>query len=458
VIGLLSESTVPTVRRGALSALAGKYGVPGAQLAIHHDGETVAMEVGELEYRTGYRVTRDAAFPIGSISKSFTATAAMILVADGDLELDAPVGDYLPELDDLGAQLTLRQVLSHTAGLASGPDLDRASTLTLRRYVMDHCRRANLVLQPGTGFSYSNMGYVLAGHLIETITGMSWPEATESILLRPLGIQPTFIGGAAPSRSGRPIAAGHSVNAVIGRTRPVRQSLAAAEAPAGALAVSAVDLVSLGLLHLGSGVPGLLPARYADQMRRPVPAADPFGLADGWGLGLALFRHGTTDWFGHDGNADGTSCYLRIDPAGGRVIAFTSNANTGCGMWRDLQGELARAGVPIGAASAAAPGGQPIAPPQRCVGTYTNSDVECVVAAGDGGRLYLSVDGDDFALMTFHEGLTFSLRDPGSGELVVAGRFVRDPATGEVDAIQLGGRIARRRAHATRDAGQRLAA
>ena len=72
MIGLLSESTVPTVRRGALSALAGKYGVPGAQLAIHHDGETVAMEVGELEYRTGYRVTRDAAFPIGSISKSFS--------------------------------------------------------------------------------------------------------------------------------------------------------------------------------------------------------------------------------------------------------------------------------------------------------------------------------------------------------------------------------------------------
>jgi hypothetical protein len=330
--------------------------------------------------------------------------------------------------------------------------------MTIRRYVMDHCRDANLLLRPGAGFSYSNLGYVLVGHLIEAVTGMSWSEATESILLRPLAIQPAFVGGSGLSRPRRPIAAGHSVNALLGRTTPVRHLLPAAEAPTGGLALSAVDLVSFGLLHLGSGVPGVLPAAYAEQMRRPAPAADPFGLADGWGLGLAMFRHGATEWVGHDGNADGTDCHLRIDPVGRWVIAFTSNANAGSGMWRDLLGELARADVPIGPTRPTAPCGPPIAPPDGGVGTYVNSDVECVVAAGDDGRLYVSVDGDDLVPMTFHEGLAFSVRDPSSGEPALGGRLVRDPDTGQIDCIQVGGRLAGRSADAVRVARRPLAA
>ncbi|MDT7597917.1 MAG: hypothetical protein QOJ06_3463, partial [Pseudonocardiales bacterium] len=111
-----------------LSALARKHQVPGAQLAIHHGGTTVAVEVGELRHATGYPVDRDAAFPIGSVSKTFTATLAMILVADGDLELDAPLGEHVPELGSLGDKLTLRQLLSHTGGLADGPSSEGVLT------------------------------------------------------------------------------------------------------------------------------------------------------------------------------------------------------------------------------------------------------------------------------------------------------------------------------------------
>ncbi|MGH4020309.1 MAG: serine hydrolase domain-containing protein [Pseudonocardiaceae bacterium] len=439
-----------------LSALVRKHQVPGAQLAIHHGGETVALEVGELEYGSGCRVTRDAAFPIGSVCKSFTATLVMILVADGDLELDAPVGEYLPELGDLGDQLTLRQVLSHTSGFASDPDSDEVSTATLRRYVLDHCHRENLVLPPGAGFSYSNMGYVLAGHLIETITGMGWSEAMESILLRPLRIDPAFVAvpGLEPPR--RPIATGHSVNPVVGRTRPVDQSLAPAEAPAGALAMSAVDLVSLGLIHVGQGVPELLPVTYAEQMRQAVPAADPFGLADGWGSGLAVFRKGVTDWVGHDGNGDGTSCYLRVDPVGGWAVAFTSNSNTGVYLWQELLAELADTSIPIGRPRAWVAQGQPTAPPPDCVGTYVNGDVEYVVAERD-GRLHL-VDGDAFDRLTFYDGLTFSLQDPASGQQVLGGRFLRHPVTEEINGIQIGGRLACPRIDLANEAEQKLTA
>src|SRR2546430_1986151 len=164
-----------------LCALAEKHQVPGAQFAIHRDGHTVAVAVGETEHGSGDPVRRDTAFPVGSITKAFTATVAMVLVADSDLSLDAPISEYLPSLgadrDDRCRMITLRQLLSHTSGLATGPDT--VTSPSIRRYVLDHCRRPSLVLPPRTAFSYSNIGYVLVGHLIEMVTGMSWWEAIE---------------------------------------------------------------------------------------------------------------------------------------------------------------------------------------------------------------------------------------------------------------------------------------
>jgi CubicO group peptidase (beta-lactamase class C family) len=221
------------------------------------------------------------------------------------------------------------------------------------------------------GFSYSNPGYALVGLLIEAVTGMTWAEAVESILLRPLEIKPAFVGLPGATSPARPVATGHSVNVTAGRTRPVRQCEAPAIAPAGALAVSATDLVKLGMTHVGTGMPTLLPAAQAALMRQPVPCADPFGLADGWGMGFALYRHESADWIGHDGNADGTSCYLRIDPAGGWVVALTTNANTGAGLWRDLLAELDRAGIPVGPSGSATPGGPRTSPPAGCAGQPT---------------------------------------------------------------------------------------
>ncbi len=439
-----------------LSALAHKHQIPGVQLAIHHGGETVAIEVGELEYGTGNRVTRDAAFPIGSITKTFTATVAMILVADGDLELDAPLGEHLPELGDLGNELTLRHVLSHTGGLAAGADSEAVLT-SIRRYVVDHCQSENQVLPPGSGFSYSNIGYVLVGHLIETITGMSWWDAMESILLRPLRIEPTFIGAARRCPLDRPLATGHSVNTALGRTRPVEQSLALAEGPAGGLAVSAMDLLTLGVTQLNGRGSVLLPTTYAEQMHRAVPSAEPFGLADGWGLGLAVFRNEDAVWVGHDGNADGTACYLRVEPANGSVIAFTSNANIGIGMWQELLAELCRAGLPIPSDSTVEALRRPTAPPPGCVGSYRNGDVEYSVIRQRNGKHCLAVDGEAVSWLTFHENLIFSQQDIDSGQWIHAGRFLRNPITGYLDGILVGGRVGRRQS-ATGESGPYLIA
>src|SRR5438105_3815879 len=129
----------------AFAALARKHQVPAAQFAIYHDGLTIAHEIGELESGTGLRVTRDDAFPIGSITKFFTATVAMILVADGDVDLDAPIRDYVPEVGDLGAMISLRQLLSHTSGLEESSGMEEKSSSSLRHYIVEHICGRNLV-------------------------------------------------------------------------------------------------------------------------------------------------------------------------------------------------------------------------------------------------------------------------------------------------------------------------
>ncbi len=442
----------------ALGALARKYHVPGAQLAIHRDGHTVAVAIGETEYGSGDPVSRDTAFPIGSITKAFTATVAMVLVADADLSLDAPLSEYLqelrPERDDSCSRITLRQLLSHTSGLAAGPD--SVTSVSMRRYVLDHCRQRNLVLPPGTAFSYSNVGYVLAGHLIETVTGMSWWEALELILLKPLGIIPSFITAPPTHTQERPVATGHSVNLASLRTVSVQQNEPLAEAPTGSLAVSAEDLVSFGLMHVGPGSPEVLPAGYAERMRQAVPGADPFGLADGWGLGLAVFREGTTDWVGHDGNAAGTSCYLRIDPVAGCVVALTSNANTGTYLWKDLLTELRQANICVGRHDVDESPGQLTVPAADRIGRYSNGDDEYQVLAQRDGHLYLAFDGETIARLGFFDDVTFSLHDPTSGLRINVGRFHRDSVGGGIDGIHTMGRFARRRAPQVPHARERL--
>jgi CubicO group peptidase (beta-lactamase class C family) len=286
------------------------------------------------------------------------------------------------------------------------------------------------------------MGYVLVGHLIEVITGMSWWDAMESILLRPLGIEPTFIGVPALRSLGRPLATGHSVNIAVGRTRPVEQSLALPEAPTGGLAVSAVDIMTLGMTQLDDGMPALLPEAYAAEMRQTVPNAEPLGSADGWGLGLAVFGKGSTAWVGHFGVMNGTYCDVRIDPSSGCVLAFTSNANTGRGMWRELVDELRREGLalPIRDYSNIEALGRPTVPPPGCVGSYLNGDIEVLVAATNTGALSL-INGDNGTELILFDDLSFSAREQPSTRV---GRFLRDSITGELERIQIDRYVARR--------------
>ncbi|WP_394620025.1 serine hydrolase domain-containing protein [Lentzea sp. JNUCC 0626] len=427
------------LRRAAL-----RNDVPGAQLAVWCSGQAAEFEFGEERHGSGRAVRRDSKVPIGSITKTFTATLLMVLVSDGDLGLDEPIVEHLPELrralGPIADVLTARHLLSHTGGLhaevvppSAGGGAALASSVT------------DLVQEPGAGFSYSNAGYALIGRLIEVVTGMTWAEAVQAILVKPLGIDLAFVAG--PESSSASTASGHTVNRALSLVRPVEQDLMSVEAPAGGLAASAADLVELAKMHLtprhGGIDPGLVDPDHLAEMRRPVPGAVPFGLADGWGLGLALFQGDGAGWLGHDGTADGTSCHLRLDPESGTVVALTANSATGSALWNDLLPELRAAGIDI-AEDAPAVESRPQTPiPSDCTGTYVNGDIAyCVVVRDD--ELHLVVDDEPAARLAVRDGFVFSVTDLANGTTGRPGRFLRDPRSGRIDRIQIGGRVAGR--------------
>ncbi|MET8773029.1 serine hydrolase domain-containing protein [Streptomyces sp. NPDC004658] len=421
-----------------LDTLARTHRVPGAQLVLDTGTDVIAVHTGTADATTGSPFTEDTAVPLGSLTKPFTAALVMLLADDGDLDLDEPAAAHLPELTAV-PEVTIGQLLSHTAGLPTGPDSDTAATTTAPRYLAAVCTPRDALFPPGTDFSYSNAGYVAAGRLVETVTGMSWHEAVRALLLEPLGIAPAFIGDPAPRR---PVAAGHAVNSATGQTRPARQNLAPLEAPAGALLASARDLAAFG--NALTGRSDLLPPAVAKEMRRPETAARPGTLADGWGAGLALYERDARVWCGHDGNAQGTSCHLRADPESGVVVAFTGNAGGATALWHDLAGELGRlTGTRVPAGVPTADRGRPVALPE-CVGTYRNGTTTYRIAPGPDGSPALSVDGDLPLPLVCYADLSCDLLDPGTGRREPGGRFHRDPATGRLDRVQISGRTARR--------------
>ncbi|WKX74033.1 serine hydrolase [Streptomyces sp. XD-27] len=411
-----------------LAELALRHGVPGAQLAIWRDGLLLTAETGEEEAGSGRPVTVATAFPLGSLTKPFTATLAALLVADGDADLDEPLAEQLGELR-AGPECTLRQVLSHTAGLAANT-AELPPGTTRARWLARHVPEL-AVYEPGTAFSYSNPSYLIAGRLVEEITGLDWAEAVHAMLLRPLGHD-----------AAAPTALGHLVRPDA-RPRPIQeQSVPPLEDPAAGLCVSARDLAVFGAAHLGLG-PGaaLLDAATARSMREDVTeglTVGPYGLAGGWGAGWA--RYGV--WFGHDGTGDGAWSHLRANPSTRTVVALTTNGSTGVRMWESLLERLSETGPAVGDHPRDTSDAEPGPAPPECAGHYANGGWSCRVEA-DEGELLLSVAGAAPVRLLVGKDLSFRTpSDRGSrAAMPYFGRFLRDPATGDVDRVQIIGRL-----------------
>jgi CubicO group peptidase (beta-lactamase class C family) len=171
------------------------FGAPGLSLAIVEDGKTVvAQGYGVRSIATRAPVTAHTIFPIGSESKAFTSAALAILVDEGKLKWSDHVADKLPGFrmyDPYAtAHMTIRDLLTHRSGLGLGEgDLMIVPNTTRSRADIVHALR---YLRPRTGFretfAYDNILYIVAGQLVQAISGQTWEQFVRQHLFGPLGM------------------------------------------------------------------------------------------------------------------------------------------------------------------------------------------------------------------------------------------------------------------------------
>ena len=196
-------SAVRATQQG-LDALVREDGFPGALAAVRtRDGGVRDLTAGVGDVETGRRVPRDGQVRIASNTKTFTAAVVLQLVGEGKVDLDAPIERYLPGLvrgEGIdGAAITVRQLLQHTSGL---PDYDvdvigDDYLAVQHRFVEPHQVLAlglddPALFAPGTSWEYSNTNYVLAGLLVQEVTGRPVGEEITRRIIEPLGLRDTY--------------------------------------------------------------------------------------------------------------------------------------------------------------------------------------------------------------------------------------------------------------------------
>jgi CubicO group peptidase (beta-lactamase class C family) len=298
-------------------------GVPGVAVGIVH-GDEDAAGFGVTSLENPLRVDADTLFQIGSITKTFTATAAMRLVEAGRLSLDAPVRDYLPDLrlaDEAAARrVTMRHLLSHTGGWvgdyfpATGPGDDALAEVVSRLDGLEQ-------LTPLGGlWSYNNAGFYIAGRLIEVVAGRSFEAALRELVLDPLGLERSFFfpSDVLTYR----FAVGHDRSGAVLRSWYLGRPSAAV----GGLIASVKELVAYARVQWRPD--GFLTRESVEEMRRP-HAEIGRSMGDAVGLGWYLVEHGGHQFVSHGGATSGQQARLLVGPEDRFALAVLTNHDDG---------------------------------------------------------------------------------------------------------------------------------
>lgn len=252
------------------------YDVPGVGFAVVEDGEiSYVRGYGVRDVTTGAPVTPDTQFAIGSTTKSFTAIGMMLLVEEDLVDLDTPVRTYLPEFKlsdpESTRTATVRHLLSHTTGLVR-TDASTFDTSVTAADVIEAAATTPLVGKPGEVFVYSNVNTIIAGEIIERITGRSWEDFTRERILEPLGMSTATLSIEELKRQDN-IALPHVLDVMKG-LQPTDFLDLRADAPAGAINASAAEMARYVRFQLSNGAPLVSQASLMEMHKGQVAAPD----------------------------------------------------------------------------------------------------------------------------------------------------------------------------------------
>ncbi len=168
--------------------------IPGLTLLVSRNGKTVRAEgYGLSNVELNVAAKPESIFQSGSVGKQFTATAVMMLVEAGQVGLEDPLSKYFPDAPASWKQVTLRELLSHTAGFTDYPkNFDMRKDYT-EADLLKMVEAVPLAYPPGTSWSYSNLGYLTLGLLIHKVTGQFYGDFLQQRIFRPLGMSTTRI-------------------------------------------------------------------------------------------------------------------------------------------------------------------------------------------------------------------------------------------------------------------------
>lgn len=298
-------------------------GAVGLSVAVARKGELVYSRAhGRAALEFPVDADEDTLFRIASITKTFTAAAILELSERGKLGLDDPLTQYLPDYPVHGAEITLRHLLTHTAGIPNVTDLGRAwSDQVARELGPDEMlalwKDRPLDFTPGEVFKYSNSGYYLLGLVIEKVSGKPYGEFLREAFFEPLGMERTRLDSNGDVIADR--AQGYAYrdgafhnDALIGMSQPFSS---------GALLSTADELARwMGALAGGR----LLDPATFEEMRTPYLLAS--GEETGYGMGLSLESVAGHECVAHGGDIFGFTSFLAYFPEGELAIAALSNS------------------------------------------------------------------------------------------------------------------------------------
>ncbi len=324
----MSQVTLPDV----IETLSRKFQIPGMAGGVFADGQEIYACHGVTSLDNSLPVDQDTLFLVASVTKTFTATTLMRLVAEGKVELNAPVRRYVPEFrlkDEQAAdKITVLNLLNHTSGLDWRVNVDTGEgDDALERYVAKMAEM-ELIAPLGTRVSYSQAGYNLLGRIIEKVTGQTFEQAVDALVFEPLGLSHSFF-----ERDDimiRRFVVGHNggEDGTLSVARPWRHSRG--ENPGGGLATSVADLLSFARFHLGDGRAAsgeqVLPATILHQMQEPTAELRASALGDAIGIGWFLRDVGGVRTVGHAGSANGQFAELLLVPERNFAVVSLSNA------------------------------------------------------------------------------------------------------------------------------------
>ena len=315
-----------------VEATATEFGIPGVAVGVWADGREVDACHGVTSVDNPLPVDRDTLYVLGSVTKTYTATALMRLVAEGRVELHAPVRRYVPELrladERAAAEVTVLNLLNHTSGLDWGLIVDTGEGDDALAVYVAKLAEVEQIAPPGARASYSQAGYNLAGRIVEKVTGLTYERAVAALVFAPLGLAHSFF--ARDDVMTRRFAVGHnrSADGTLSIARLWRRSRG--DNPGGGLASSVADQLRWARFHLGDGRAEsgvrVLPAAVLQRMKAPTVALRGSNLGHAIGIGWFLRDVDGVRTVEHGGSANGQFAELLTVPERGFAVVALSNA------------------------------------------------------------------------------------------------------------------------------------